>query len=183
MTDALAPGLLLAMPDLVDPNFRGSVVLLLHHDAEGSFGLVLNRELDLSAEELCGSLEMPWRGDEETRVHWGGPVQPDHGWLLLGERGPADEDVSVVAEGLRFSASPDVLRAVAADPPDRMRIFLGYAGWGPGQLAQELAHGSWLAAPISPPLLFGTAPERLWEASLAELGIHPATLVSSTGVN
>jgi putative transcriptional regulator len=179
----LAPALLVAMPQLLDPNFHRAVVLLIEHDEGGTFGLVLNRATDLPLGQLCESLGIPWRGGIERGVSWGGPVQPEHGWLLLGDAAPDHLEVEPVMDGVRFSRSPDVLREVAKSPPRRFRAFLGYAGWGPGQLREELIQGAWLVAPASPEFVFDAPLETLWEDVVRNLGIDPATLVPTQGVN
>ena len=182
MASELAPSLLVAMPQLVDPNFRRAVVLLLHHDEEGTFGLVVNRTTDVEIDSLCSSLDIAWRGPEEP-VRWGGPVQPDHGWVLVGDPDFDHDELEEVVDGIRFTSSPDALRRIAQEPPDRLRVFLGYAGWGPGQLAQEIAQGSWIVAPPSATHVFDVAESDLWETVLHALGINPATLVPTQGVN
>jgi len=172
------------MPQLLDPNFRRAVVLLLHHDAEFTFGLVLNRASEISAESLCASLGIEWRGRAAALVGWGGPVQPNTGWVLLGDRAGADfEDVTEVCDDLHFAGSLETLRRVAAGPPQRLRLFLGYAGWGAGQLESELAQGAWLVAPLASRVVFDLAPDSMWERVLRDLGIDPATLVATPGVH
>jgi putative transcriptional regulator len=179
----LAPSLLVALDTVVDPNFRRTVVLVLHHDEGGAFGLVLNRTAEVSIGTLCASIDLAWNGSDEAEVDWGGPVQPDHGWVLLGDRGIESPEVEDVSPGIRFSRSRNVLGDVAATPPERLRVFLGYAGWGAGQLEREIADGSWLFVPTAPELVFETPLESLWDASVRSLGIEPATLVSTQGVN
>jgi putative transcriptional regulator len=179
----LAPAFLVAMHQLWDPNFRGSVVLMLHHDDEGAVGLVVNRATDIHMASLCETFGFAWKGAPEMRVDWGGPVQPELGWMLLGEAGFEAPDLESVSEGIRFTRSNDVLRKVAETPPRRMRMFLGYAGWGPGQLERELAQGAWLVAPVAPQLVFETPKDHLWEEVVRSLGIEPATLVQTQGVN
>ena len=78
----LIASLLIAMPQLEDPNFKRSVMLIVHHDEGGTFGLVLNRPVDMSARDLCDSLEVGWGGDPSMPLHWGGPMQPNTGWML-----------------------------------------------------------------------------------------------------
>jgi putative transcriptional regulator len=135
MAASIAPALLVAMPDLADPNFRRTVILLVHNDADGTIGLVLNRTTDLSAADLCETLDVEWRGDPEWNVSWGGPVQPNTGWVVANDATlDGLPEATRFAEGLWFAGSLDALRCVASQPPDRLRLFLGYAGWGPGQL-------------------------------------------------
>lgn len=179
----LAPAFLVAMDQLWDPNFRGSVVLMIHHDDQGAIGLVVNRSTDLPMSSLCDTFGLTWRGAPEMRVDWGGPVQPELGWMLLGEGGFEVPEVESVTEGIRFTRSNDVLRDVAQNPPRQLRMFLGYSGWGPGQLERELAQGAWLVAPVSPGLVFEAGKENLWDDVVRSLGIEPATLIQTQGVN
>jgi putative transcriptional regulator len=178
------------MPDLEDPNFRRSVVLLVHHDEDGSVGLVLNRPTDLRASDLCSSLprnaEEPairWRGAEHW-LHWGGPVQENTGWVVAGDDALAGLDgITTLARGVHFAGSRDALRRVAEAPPTRLRLFLGYAGWAPGQLESELAAASWVIAPLSLDALFEVDADSLWGHAWRLLGIDPATVVSTPGVH
>lgn len=182
--DPLAPALLVAMPQLLDPNFRRAVVLLLHHDAEFTFGLILNRPSEIAAENLCASLGIEWRGGGASLVDWGGPVQPNTGWVLLGDSlGGEVEDVTEVADGVHFAGSMEPLKRIAADPPERFRLFLGYAGWGAGQLEAELAQGAWIVAPLTARVVFEVEPDAMWDCVLRELGVDPATLVATPGVH
>ena len=172
------------MPQLLDPNFHRSVVLLLHHDAEFTFGLVLNRPSEIAAESLCASLGIEWKGAPVTLVDWGGPVQPNTGWVLLGDQAGTDiEDATEVTEDLRFAGSLDSLKRLASNPPERLRLFLGYAGWGAGQLESELVQGAWLVAPLTSHAVFEVEPDSLWEHVVRELGVDPATLVATPGVH
>jgi putative transcriptional regulator len=184
-TSSIAPALLVAMPQLLDPNFRRAVVLLVHHDAEGTFGVVLNRPTDITAERLCDSIDMEWSGDPTSEIHWGGPVQPQTGWVLFDEAGESGwpEDVKRIAEGVSFAGSLEVLRRMVSNPPGQMLVLLGYAGWGPGQLETELAEGAWLLAPVDRSVVFDTDPEEMWVHVVRSLGIEPATLVASRGVH
>ncbi|MDX1649508.1 MAG: YqgE/AlgH family protein [Myxococcota bacterium] len=180
----LAPSLLVALDTIVDPNFRRSVVFMLHHDAEtGGLGLVVNRRTDFAMADLCENLELPWRGDPAAQVDWGGPVQPDQGWVLVGDRFAERDDVEHVMEGIYWSRSQEVLRELAERPGGRARVFLGYAGWAPGQLEREIADGSWLVVPPNERLLFEAEPEVLWTEAVRSLGVEPATLVATQGVN
>jgi len=181
---SLAPSLLVALPDLADPNFRRTVVLLVHNDADGTVGLVLNRKTDLSAADLCETLDVEWQGDPDCEVSWGGPVQPNTGWVLAGGDALAGLPESTpFADGLHFAGSLDALRRVAEDTPEQLRLFLGYAGWGPGQLEGELAAGAWVLAPLDGEALFEVPADEIWSHVWRLLGIDPATIVSTPGVH
>lgn len=184
---SIAPGLLVAMPQLLDPNFHRAVVLLIHHDLDGTFGLVLNRATEITAPTLCETLSIDWCGDPSWVIDWGGPVQPETGWLLFNsDDAPSErraEGVKVIKEGLCFAGSIDTLRRVAGDPPPNTRVLLGYAGWGPGQLEGELTQGAWITAPISMNVVFNVDACDMWEHVVRGLGIEPATLISTQGVH
>lgn len=176
------------MPQLSDPHFRRAVVLIVHHDAESTFGLVLNREADLSVRELCESLEFDWNGERGAEVAWGGPVESHTGWILFQDDLQTDVDgstegVSQIDDNLHFAGSIDVLRHLANRPPTDLRVFVGYAGWGGGQLESELAQGAWVVAPLSPEIVFDVAPSQMWDRVLREMSIDPATLISTAGVH
>jgi putative transcriptional regulator len=184
MPQSLAPGLLVAMPQLGDPNFERTVVLMIDHGERGSLGLVINRPTELSLADVVGSMGIAWAGDPDAEVWSGGPVDPNTGWLLQGsEGGDEREDVLPLAEGILLSTSPDELRRVAERPPRFVRFLMGYAGWDSQQLESELAAGAWLLAPVSHHLVFGTAPELMWEATIRSLGIDPSSLVPASGVH
>jgi len=177
------------MPQLLDPNFERTVVLLIHHAPDGTFGVVLNRETQITAPSLCATLEIEWRGDQHEAVDWGGPVQPQTGWVLFDDASPLDTDPEIENEikslegGLRFAGSLEVLRSVAKRPPEHLRLLLGYAGWGPGQLESELAQGAWLLAPLERAAVFDVARDAMWEHVVRSLGIEPATLAPTHGVH
>jgi len=184
VAESLAPTFLVAMPQLLDPNFRRTVVLLVHHDADGTFGVVLNRPTELTAIDLCTTLRIGWRGEPEKEIGWGGPVQPQTGWMLFGEEALVGSgDVKPAGDGIGFAGSLDVLRRLAEDPPEELQLLLGYAGWGPGQLESELAEGAWLLAPVSREVVFEVEPAAMWEHVVRSLGIEPSTLVATRGVH
>ena len=191
----IAPGLLVAMPQLLDPNFHRAVILMIEHNDEGSFGLVVNRPSSMSVSSLLGALDMTWRGDDAAVVWTGGPVMPTSGWVLhepnlrVGPGAPTlqsglEHDGTVsFAPGIDLSTSPDKLRVIAEAPPGRTRFLLGYAGWGPGQLAHEMARGSWLHVEADPGLIFETPAESLWTHALRSIGVAPESLVPSMGIH
>ncbi len=173
------------MPQLLDPNFRRCVVLLIHHDASGSFGVVLNRGTEVEAPSLFAALEIEWRGDPRACIDWGGPVQPETGWVLFDSAGRSSQagQVRGAGEGICFTGTLDVLRELALTPPARMRMLMGYAGWGAGQLEAELAAGAWLVAPVSSEVVFEIEHAAMWEHVIRAMGIVPATLVATRGIH
>lgn len=181
----LAPGLLLAMPQLSDPNFSRAVVLMIEHSDEGSFGLVINQPSPIKASELLDSLEMRWHGEDSAVVWAGGPVSPSTGWVLHEPLtiAPQGQGTIAITSSINLSTSPDRLRAIATSPPQKIRLLLGYSGWGPGQLAQEMSRGAWLHTEATEHLVFDTHPDAIWETAMRSLGINPESLFASRGVN
>jgi putative transcriptional regulator len=182
--DSLAPTLLLAMPQLRDPNFNRAVVLLCEHGVQGAIGFVVNRPTEVRAAEAV-VLDPPVNGDSGITLWTGGPVEPQRGFLLLGHDPGAGESERI-SDGFHLTASVDVLRKLLEAAPDdadaRCRLLLGYAGWGPGQLDAELAASAWLTAPPDPELVFTTAPEEMWERAIRSLGVDPMALQLGPGI-
>jgi putative transcriptional regulator len=188
----LSSSLLVAMPQLDDPNFKRSVVLLVHHGSGGSFGIVLNRSLDLTISELMQNSGISWPAGIGS-VGWGGPVQPERGWVVFTDDRPTaippagddekEEDVATLQQGVRVTGSLEMLKTVASHPPADVRLFLGYAGWGAEQLESELAEGAWLLAPLRREVVFETAADDMWESVVRGLGIDPTALVPARGIH
>lgn len=171
---------LIAMPDLLDPNFHRTVVLVVEHDdEEGTVGLVINRPTEVAAREFCASLDIEWTGESEAVVHAGGPVQPTMGWILLGTS-ESTVDSGFVADGIWASTSRRTLEWIAAQKVMDRRVFGGYAGWAPGQLADELRAGAWLTCPAIPELVFHAPPDDVWGRALRSMGVDPAALVGGS---
>ena len=183
-TRSLAPSLLLSMPQLRDPNFNRTVVLLCKHSEEqGAFGLVVNRPLVTSGRVVV-NLDPPVSTERELEVWVGGPVEPHRSWILVADEREG-EIVSVpIADGLYLSTSPDLLRRLLEpDAPPRARLMIGYSGWGPGQLEAELQASAWLLSDVDRSLIFDTPPDQMWEAAIRRLGADPAALQMSRGVH
>jgi putative transcriptional regulator len=133
----LAPSLLLSMPQLDDPNFTRSVVLAQQHDADGAFGLVLNRPITTTA-RIVPQADPELATEQEVDVWIGGPVEPERSWILLSDS-TLDEKAIRVCDGIYLSTSARVLEGVLQTPDQsRARLIAGYAGWGPGQLDEEV---------------------------------------------
>lgn len=185
MSGSLSPALLLSMPQLLDPNFSRTVVLLCKHGGEGAFGLVINRPL-VTTGTVVVQLDPPVSTDRELSLWIGGPVEPERSWILLrsGAEDPEAALATPIGEGLYLSTSPHLLRKLLTpQPPANARLVVGYAGWGPGQLEQELAESSWLLSDVDADLVFNTPPDKMWEQAIRRLGADPATLAMSRGVH
>lgn len=178
---SLAPTFLVAMPQLQDPNFSKSVILLCEHNDGGSMGLVINRDTDTLASSIV-DFDSPPQSESGLEVSIGGPVDPQRGWLLLTEQ---VSDAVEVAPGLYLSASRQVLRDMVAgtNPGCRCRFLVGYAGWGPKQLDRELAASAWLTVPVDTDLLFDAPADDVWEMAIRRLGIDPSALAMGPGVH
>jgi len=174
---------LIAMPSLADPNFARTVTYLCEHNDEGALGIVVNRPSEVTLEELLGHMGIDTasleRGD--TPVYMGGPVQRERGFVLHPPEGDWDASLRV-ADGVCVTTSRDILEAVARGAgPSRFLVALGYAGWGPGQLEQEMAENAWLSGPAEPALMFERPCDERWQAAAALLGVDLSLLSSQTG--
>jgi putative transcriptional regulator len=181
-SDLVTPVLLLAMPQVLDPFFHRSVVLLLHHEDEGSFGFIVNRPTGIKVGEILKGMDVGWHGRDEAVAYFGGPVQPQLGTVLFapvleGVDDP-DDTATEVIPGLALTQHVGDLSRLAEDPPEQFRLILGYAGWGEGQLMEEILRNDWLTAPASSDLIFMPDPEQLWDAALRSVGIDPVALPS-----
>jgi putative transcriptional regulator len=156
------PGVFLyASPSLGDPNFVETVVLLVQHGPEGSMGLVINRPTRVPVREAVDALA-EIRG-LELRIYEGGPVQRDV-TLALARTPKRIADAHHVLPDVQLSSEPKRWKDLARDPEaeSRLRVYAGYAGWGPGQLARELRLGSWVVAPADARSVFSSDPSTLW---------------------
>ena len=176
-----APGFLISVPQLMDPNFYHAVVLLIEHTSEGAMGLTINHPTEKSIQSLYEEMGRPWPGDDQSVLMRGGPVQPEHAWVL---HGPGNRLGSVyqVTDELQLNTSLDALDELAKEQCP-FRFFVGYAGWGPGQLDREIQQGAWILSDVDISLVFETPFEQVWESSLKRMGIDPAMLVMGSGVH
>jgi putative transcriptional regulator len=183
-SELTAPVLLLAMPQVLDPFFHRSVVLLAHHEEEGSFGFIVNRPTGIRVSEILSGMEVSWRGRDEAVAYFGGPVQPQLGTVLWTPDAarPIGETASEILPGVAITQHIGDLSNLAESPPDRFRLILGYAGWGAGQLLDEILRNDWLTAPVDTDLIFSPDPERIWANGLRSVGVDPAALPSWTTV-
>lgn len=182
MTEIFKPTLLLSMPQMQDPNFTQTVVLLCDYLPDGAFGIVLNRPTGTPA-SLMVQLQPPVTGGNDLPLCIGGPVQPERGWILVSDP-PEGSDYRTIVEGVYLTTSPVVLRHVLeTQPAPRARVLAGYAGWGPGQLDDELAQSAWLMADVDVDLVFDVDSSLMWETAIRRLGADPSMLQSSPGIH
>ena len=181
MEDSLAPGFLVASPALRCPFFERSLVLLIDHSEEGSFGFVVNKRTKLSMKEVLDEVgvEVHGLGVVNTPVLLGGPVASETGWLLYDAQNtepPKSGQTIVIDDHIACSASLELLKRLAeGDGLSDSFMVLGYAGWGSGQLEAEMKQGSWIPVDLEHELVFDTPVEARWSAALATLGIDLST--------
>ncbi len=174
---------LIAMPSLEDPNFGGSLVFVAEHNEQGALGLVINRPMEIDLATLFRRIDLeldasPMAG---AAVLSGGPVQTDRGFVLHQPVGNWGSTV-IVNDEIGLTSSRDVLEAVAQGAgPSRILVMLGYAGWGPGQLEDEVSRNAWLTVEADVSVIFDTPADERLQRAFALLGINPAFLASAAG--
>ncbi len=182
-TQSLSNHFLIAMPALDDPNFHHTTTFICEHDEDGALGVVINRPLEMQLGEILQHMDIK-ACDEAIlarQVYMGGPVQNDRGFVLHEPAGDWEATL-MVTDTIGITSSRDILQAIAEGKgPDNAIITLGYAGWGAGQLEQELANNTWLSGPASSKIVFETPSEQRWQAAAALLGIDLNLLSSDTG--
>lgn len=171
---------LIATPFLEDSRFEGSLTYICEHSQEGAMGLTINYPMDIALSEILEQLDFKG-GPADVPVYVGGPVQPERGFVIHRPVGHWQSSLALT-ETLALSTSRDILAAIAnGEGPDDFIMVLGYAGWAPGQLEEELAGNAWLTCPADERILFELPPEKRLEAALERLGVSPGHLSSSIG--
>ncbi len=181
----LSGQLLIAMPGIGDERFERAVVLVCAHDESHAMGLAVNRPVEgLTLPDLLTRLEVP-SGEEapEDLVLMGGPVERERGFVLHTDDYEATEASLNVAPGVTLTATRDVLQAMAhrEGAPRRALMALGYAGWGAGQLEDEIRNNVWLTCEPDEELIFGADHDHKWSRALAKLGVDPQFLTAQAG--
>ena len=173
---------LMAMPGMVGGELAGTVIYICEHSDKGALGLVINRPTDLSLAGLLEKIDLVLQVEQKgvTPIFFGGPVHTDRGFVL---HSPVrDYSSSIKLGSLALTTSRDVLQEVAAGTgPEKMLITLGYAGWGAGQLENELAQNAWLTVEADMDVIFAVAPEERYPAAMKLLGIDPSMLTGVAG--
>jgi len=178
---------LIAMPSILDPIFGGSVVYLCEHNADGALGLIINKPTDMTMDTLFEridlQLEISAGGGalDKQPVMFGGPVQVERGFVLHAPPGPYSSMIKV-GSGVALTTSKDVLEAVGSGTgPGQFLVSLGCAGWGAGQLEDEIARNGWLTVAATPAIIFDTPVEARFSAALKLLGVDPVMLSGQAG--
>ena len=182
----LANHFLIAMPAMQDPIFGGTVVYVCEHNENGVLGVVINKPTDMTMEVLFDRIDLKLAAGSDTPIinepiMFGGPVQDDRGFVLHTPGARYSSSLTVTDE-IAFTTSIDVLEAVAkGDGPERMLVSIGYSGWSPGQLEDEIGRNGWLTVGASADILFDFPIEQRYVAAIKLLGIDPIMLASEAG--
>jgi putative transcriptional regulator len=183
--------LLIAMPSMLDQRFARSVIYLCAHSEEGAMGIIVNQparvrnfpDLLVQLQVIAPQerISLPSRA-EDIQVLSGGPVQTDRGFVLHTPDFFLDNSTLPIDDGVSLTATIDILRAIAAGRgPDRALLALGYAGWDPGQLEEEIQRNGWLNCPTDPALLFDHDLETKYARALRSIGVDPQRLSTHAG--
>lgn len=187
--DHLANQFLIAMPGMVDPNFAGSVIYLFEHTERGAMGLVVNRPTEVNLSTLFDKVDLKLEIAPllDQPVYFGGPVQVERGFVLH-ESNPnlAYSSSLIIPGGLTMTTSKDVLEAVAiGNGPRKFLMTLGYAGWGAGQLEEEIILNGWMNVPLSREqmieIIFNTPSSQRYEKTMSHLGFDLSRLSGEAG--
>ncbi|HJV01934.1 MAG TPA: YqgE/AlgH family protein [Burkholderiaceae bacterium] len=181
----LANHFLIAMPAMEDPIFGGTVVYVCEHNENGVLGVVINKPTDMTMQVLFDRIDLKLEDSPGAHIDepimFGGPVQDDRGFVLHTPGARYSSSLTVTDE-VAFTTSIDVLEAVAAGTgPQRMLVSIGYAGWSPGQLEEEISRNGWLTVGADAHILFDLPIEERYTAAMRLLGIDPLMLTSEAG--
>ena len=174
--------LLLALPGIGDPRFAHAVIAMISHDEEGAMGIGIADPIDgMTVGAVLDQLEIGHDGRLDQPVFLGGPVEPSRGFVLH-SRDWGGEGAVQVADRWMVSSSHDILRAIGEGRgPAHWLVALGYAGWSPGQLEEEMVRHGWHVTPGSDSVIFETPPTSRWQAAFAEAGVDARLLTTEGG--
>ena len=184
MEGSLAGRLLIASPMIEDPRFKQAVILLCAHNEEHAMGIILNKVTDeLPLDELLDQLGVDGKSAPTSQhILMGGPVGRDRGFVLHSDDYDSDGATLSVSDGVCLTATRDVLHAIVSEaPPERFVLALGYAGWGAGQLEQELAENIWMVGDPSDAIVFDHSMSTKWSRALNGIGVSPERLQIAGG--
>ena len=179
----LAGKLLIAMPGMMDPRFDGSVIYMCSHSSEGAMGLVINRPIEhASFKELCSQLSIEPTNARSIPVLFGGPVDQSRGFVVHSHDYTAEVSTQPIGDTLSMTATRDIIEAVATGAaPEQASLFMGYSGWGAGQLEAEIANNGWLVCDANEAMVLSTDHREKWQAALGLMGIDALMLSSYAG--
>lgn len=184
MSENLTKHLLIAMPSLLDPNFSRTVTLICEHSDNGAMGIILNQPTSMSVQELISNLDTQDETEScpnNSPVLAGGPVQMNHGFILH-DSDREWEATHIIDNDLKLTTSEDILLDIGKGKgPKNSIVALGYAGWGAGQLEQELADNAWLTVPYEAKIVFDTPIEKRWQTAAEKLGIDLHLISNQAG--
>lgn len=180
---SLANQFLIAMPNMADPLFARALIYVCEHGEHGAMGLIVNKPSGIALAQLFDQIDLPLKHAPlaGSSVFFGGPVQPDRGFVL---HMPVCNWQSslLVTNDIALTTSKDVLIAVSENKgPEHMLVTLGYAGWGSGQLEEEIASNGWLTVSSTPEIIFSLPAEQRYDAAMAQLGFDPSLLSGDIG--
>ena len=181
--DRLTNHFIIAMPGLMDENFNQAVTYICEHDENGTFGIIINRESEITLDDVMQQMHIPYQADKSRHesVFSGGPVQSNRRFILHRPTGNWDSSL-IINDSVALTTSRDILVAIANDTgPDDNIIALGYAGWGPGQLEQEMAANTWLSCPAEEQIIFHTPIKDRWQAAADLIGVDLSLMSKDTG--
>ena len=170
---------LIAMPSLQDINFSRAVIFIEEHTEEGTIGLIINKPLQINLGTVLSHLKLSTTSQNiaDQEVLMGGPIGQDQGFVLHRSNDPSNRH-----DQIELSSSKELLRLISNNQgPSDFLVTLGYSGWEPGQLSQEILQNDWLTVPASPSILFNTPIQARWEAAINLLGIDASRLSDQTG--
>jgi putative transcriptional regulator len=188
-SNSLQSQFLLSMPQLLDPNFRGTLSYVCEHDEFGAMAVTINRPSEIMLYELLEQLGIPVTAEnfqdnkqnDEQIIYIGGPVQQDRGFILHTDQRDWQSTLEI-NEHVRLTTSKDILEAIAkGDGPEHYLITLGYAGWSEGQLEEELLANAWLNCPADDEILFHTKGLDKLNKTMQKLGINSSQLNGQVG--
>lgn len=174
---------LIAMPGLSDPFFARTVTYICQHNDEGALGIIINRPSELTLKDIMSQMDIALDDDGlgQTPVYFGGPVQPERGFILHEPVGEWSSTLKV-AEQLWLTTSRDILEAISrGDGPRKILLALGYAGWGKGQLEREIVQNSWLNAEAEQSIIFTRPAASRWKAAAELMGVDISLLTTQAG--
>lgn len=182
--ESLKNQLLIAMPQMLDPNFEQTLTYIVEHSDEGAMGITINRPVDMRIEDILEDLEIELKVPlgASHQVVSGGPVQPEAGFILHPPTEKVWQSSVPLQDDLWLTTSRDVLEAIAAgEGPGHSLTALGYAGWDAGQLEQEMADNAWLCTPASLELIFRIPFSDRWQAAANQLGVDMHLISTQAG--